>query len=396
MADELRDLVRERRDSMIYLDYAATSGKKPETVYKAVDEALRYACGNPGRSGHQVSRAADGIVEEARFLCNRFFHGEGAEHIIFGNNATDMLNLAVHGMAKKGGTFITSLLEHNSVSRPLEVQRKRGARVLRLPVDMDRGIEPEQVEAAIDKKTCLVVINHMSNVTGTVTDVGRIGRICRSKNVPFLVDASQSAGILHIDVQAMCIDLLAFPGHKGLYGPQGTGGLYIRPGILPQPLKQGGTGSHSELAEQPQELPDRYESGTLNVPGLAGLAAGIRFVMETGTEVIAEREAYLTRMLIEGLSAIKGVQLLGPGGEKRGPVVSLTIDAADPQEAAALLDQLFGIAVRSGLHCAPDAHRILGTLERGGTIRISPGYFTTEEEIAACIKAIEAISRGEA
>lgn len=379
---------------MIYLDYAATSAKKPEKVYEAVGHALRHASGNPGRSGHPLARGAGRIVEEARLACSTLFHAESAANIIFGSNATDMLNLAIHGMAAKDGTIITSSLEHNSVARPLEYEKQRGLKVIKIPASVDKGVGPRQVKKAIEADTCLVVINHISNVSGTITDVKKIGEVCRERGVPLLVDASQSAGFCPIDVQAMKIDLLAFPGHKGLYGPQGTGGLYIRPGIQPVPLKQGGTGSRSELPYQPEELPGRYESGTLNVPGLAGLAAGVRFVMETGLEAIRAKEEERTEQLLEGLRRIKGVKILGPEDHIRGPVVSIAIEGTEPQEAAMLLDQVFGIAVRSGLHCAPDAHRTLGTLKKGGTIRISPGYFTTEEEISACIEAIQAISEG--
>lgn len=379
---------------MIYLDYAATSGKKPEQVYEAVTDAMKNASGNPGRSGHAASLAAGQIVQDARLACSRFFHTETAESIVFCSNATDALNLAIHGMARAGGHIITSSMEHNSVARPLEYLKGQGISVTKIPASLERGTDPELVKQAITKDTCLVVINHMSNVTGTISDIAAIGAVCRNYGVPFLVDASQSAGILEIHVQEMNIDLMAFPGHKSLYGPQGTGGLYIRPGICPAPLKQGGTGSRSELLTQPEELPDRYESGTLNVPGLAGLAAGIRFLQQEGLEAIAEKEQALTQQLIRGLTEIQGVQIHGPQGQYRGPVVSVTLKNTEPQDAAMLLDQVFGIAVRSGLHCAPDAHGTAGTLADGGTIRISPGYFTEPDEIQACIEAIRAISEG--
>ena len=237
-------------------------------------------------------------------------------------------------------------------------------------------------------------MTHISNVTGTVNDIEAIGKICRKHNVLFLVDAAQSAGTRKIDVGKMCIDLLAFPGHKCLYGPQGTGGLYIRPGVDLKPLKQGGTGSRSELLHQPDELPDKYESGTLNVPGITGLAEGIEFILKEGSDNIHAREKHLTDMLIKNLEEIPGVNIIGPHGD-RGPVVSATIDGYESQDVAIILDQVFGIGVRAGLHCAPDAHQLAGTLDMGGTVRISPGYFTTEEEIMKCVESIRIISEGE-
>ncbi|MCB6992653.1 aminotransferase class V-fold PLP-dependent enzyme [bacterium 210820-DFI.6.37] len=380
---------------MIYLDYAATSGPKPEEVYRAVDHALRNASGNPGRSGHRLSLAAGKLVMETRALCSRFFHAESADSICFCSNGTDALNLAIHGALRRGDHVITSSLEHNSVARPLEHLKQFGVEVTKLDTCIETGVDPQQVADAIKSNTRLVIISHVSNVTGTVSDIEAIGKVCREKGVLFLVDAAQSAGARKIDVQKMRIDLLAFPGHKCLYGPQGTGGLYVRPGISLKTLKQGGTGSRSELLRQPEDLPDKYESGTLNVPGIAGLGAGIQFLLQEGQEKIEAREAELTNMLIDGLRSIDGVRLYGPKGPVRGPVVSLTIDGYDPQDISIYLDQVFDIAVRSGLHCAPDAHRTIGTLEKGGTVRISPGYFTTEEEIAMCVEGIGAISRGE-
>lgn len=380
---------------MIYLDYAATSGAKPESVYTASDDALRNASGNPGRSGHKISLKAGAIVAETRLLCSRLFHAENPESIVFCSNATDALNLAIQGSVTKGDHIITSTMEHNSVARPLEHLMDEGVEVTKIRADLETGVDPAAVAAAIKDNTKLAVFTHISNVTGTVNDIEAIGAICREKGIPFLVDASQSAGAVKIDVQKMNIDMLACPGHKCLYGPQGTGCLYIKPGLELKPLKQGGTGSRSELLHQPEDRPDKYESGTLNVPGIAGLGAGIRFIMETGIEKIHERDMALTARLIDGLSALDGVKIYSPLHSQRGPVVSITIDGYEPQDISIYLDQVFDIATRSGLHCAPDAHGTIGTLEAGGTVRISPGYFTTEEEIDACLEAIGIISRGE-
>ncbi len=380
---------------MIYLDYAATSGRKPEPVYAAVNDALMNASGNPGRSGHKLSLTAGGIVAETRLLCSRFFHAENPESIVFCSNATDALNLAIHGSVAPGDHVITSSLEHNSVARPLEHLKDAGVEVTKIHSDIETGTDPSEIAAAIKENSKLVVISHISNVTGTINDVKAIGRICREKGVPFLVDASQSAGAVKIDVQDMNIDMLAFPGHKCLYGPQGTGGLYIKPGLDIRPLKQGGTGSKSEMLHQPEDRPDRYESGTLNVPGIAGLGAGIKFIMDEGIDKIHARDKALTDMLIAGLSELDGVHIYSPLVHDRGPVVSITIDGYEPQDISIYLDQVFDIATRSGLHCAPYAHEAIGTLNTGGTVRVSPGYFTTEDEINACIESVGIISRGE-
>lgn len=381
---------------MIYLDYAATSGRKPEAVYEASDRVMREVSGNPGRSGHKISLEAGAIVAEARLLCSRLFHAPASETIAFGVNTTEALNLGILGMVEKGDHVITSSLEHNSVARPLEHLKDEGVEVTKIRADLENGVDPDAVEAAIKDNTKLVVMTHISNVTGTVNDIAAIGDVCRRHGVTFLVDAAQSAGVRPIDVQAMKIDMLAFPGHKCLYGPQGTGGLYISPEVELKPLLTGGTGTQSELLHQPVSRPERYESGTLNVPGLAGLARGVDFILKTGVDAIEEKEYELTARLISGIRQYDNITIWGPQTAKnRAAVLSITIDGYEPQDISIYLDQIFDIAVRSGLHCAPYAHETLGTLDKGGTVRISPGYFTTEEEIDACIEAIGIISRGE-
>ena len=282
------------------------------------------------------------------------------------------------------------------MARPLEHLKDEGVEVTKIRADLEKGVDPDAVEAAIKDNTKLVVMTHISNVTGTVNDIGAIGDVCRRHGVIFLVDAAQSAGVRSIDVQAMKIDMLAFPGHKCLYGPQGTGGLYISPDVDLQPLLTGGTGTQSELLHQPVSRPERYESGTLNVPGLAGLAKGVDYILKTGVDAIEEKEHELMTRLIGGIRQYDNVVIWGPQtDENRAAVLSITIDGYEPQDISIYLDQIFNIAVRSGLHCAPYAHETLGTLDKGGTVRISPGYFTTEEEIDACIEAIGIISRGE-
>lgn len=378
---------------MIYLDNAATSGRKPDAVYEAADRALRSCSGNPGRSGHAVSLAAGRLVDDARLCCMRLIHASDASEISFTYNTTSALNTAIYGMAKPGSHIITSSLEHNSVSRPLEYLRSQGAEVTVIEADIDTGVDPGEVRKAIRRDTSLVVMTHISNVTGTVNDIRSIGSVCRGEGVPFLVDAAQSIGTRPIDVEADNIDMLAFPGHKGLLGPQGTGGLYVRKGLDIEPLTRGGTGSFSESLEQPLRMPDRLESGTLNVPGLAGLAQGIRFIMDTGADRIREREDGMRLMLHEGLEGIPGIRIYSPGTAcDSGGVLSFTLEGISPADIAMILDSGFGIAVRSGLHCAPYAHRMLGTLDQGGTVRVSPNIFTEDAEIKTFIEAIETIA----
>jgi len=377
---------------MNYLDCAATSVKKPECVYTAADHALRHASANPGRAGHRLSLTAGAIVKEARLLCSRLLNAETADSIVFCSNGSDALNLALHGIMKDGGHVVTSSMEHNSVARPLEYLKTQGVSVTKVNSDINTGVSVLEIENAIREDTRLVVINHISNVTGTVNDIEKIGSICRKNNVLFLVDAAQSAGARKIDVQKMKIDLLAFPGHKSLFGPQGTGGLYVGQHVDLEPLKQGGTGSRSELLFQPLERPDRYESGTLNVAGIAGLREGIRYILETGYETIDTREKFLVQTMINELRALDGITIYAPEDSyDRGAVFSIRIKHYEPQEIAMILDEVFDVAVRAGLHCAPDAHRSIGTLDAGGTVRISVNYLTSDEEIHTCIEGIRQI-----
>ena len=379
---------------MIYMDNAATTYKKPDTVCEEVLNALRYASGNPGRSGHSISRKAAQIVGQTRMDAAKLFHLQKSDNLIFTLNATDALNLAIHGIVRPGSHVITSCLEHNSVARPLEVLKNQGVRVTVLPASVDDGIDPEDLEREICPETSLVVLTHISNVTGTVNDIRSAGEICRRKGVPFLMDAAQSAGGHPIDVEKDCIDLLAFPGHKGLLGPGGTGGLYIRPGLQLQTLRQGGTGSISESLMMPETLPDRYESGTVNVHGIAGLGAGIRYILDTGLDVIEQKEAILYERLWEGLRATPGVTLYSPEpGKPHGCVISAAFENITPQDMGAILDSEFEICVRAGLHCAPYAHRMLGTIETYGTVRFSPNHMNTIEEVDETIVAVREILR---
>ena len=379
---------------MIYLDNAATSWPKPENVYRIADQVLREESGNPGRSGHALSLSARRRIEETRMLLARLFNIAEPKRIVFTLNTTDALNLALKGLLAPGDHVITSSMEHNSVVRPLEMLKKNAVEYSKLAVSPVHGVDPDDIKAAIKKNTKLVVWNHVSNVSGTINPLAEIGALCREQGIPLLVDAAQSAGTTHIDVKAMGISLLAFPGHKGLLGPQGTGGLYIAEGLALKPLREGGTGSHSEDLIQPAELPDRYESGTMNTAGIAALGEGLRFILDQGLEKIEAHEAALANRLISGIQDFPVLKLWGPpAAPQRKGVVSLSFDNLDVVQAALILDNTFGIAVRSGLHCAPDAHRTLGTLDSGGTLRISIGFSNTEEDIDRCVEALAAIMK---
>jgi cysteine desulfurase family protein len=381
---------------MIYLDNAATSWPKPEAVYRAADEALRLYSGNPGRSGHKLSLSAGRCIEKTRMLLAKLFNIPNPASIVFTLNTTDALNLALKGILRPGDQVIISSLEHNSVARPVEALIRRGVECARAPSSPLSGTDPGDLRAAFRRNTRLVAMTHVSNVTGTINPVEEIGALCRERGILFLVDAAQSAGVLPIDVRRMNIDLLAFPGHKGLLGPQGTGGLYIREGLVLETLREGGTGSRSESLAQPAESPGRYESGTANTAGIAALGEGVNMILTEGPEAIGRREALLVSRLIEGLGSLPGITLYGPPpGADRSAVLSLTLEHTDPVQAAMILDNTFDIAVRGGLHCAPEAHRTLGTLEAGGTLRLSPGYFTTEADIDCCVRALREIAGAE-
>lgn len=378
---------------MIYFDNAATTWPKPEAVYQAVDYCMRKQGANPGRSGHRMAIAAGQITLEARSLVAKLFNISEPTQVIFTLNATEALNLGIKGLLKPGDHVITSSLEHNAVARPLETLRSQGIEVTKLSTSVRSGVLPAQVDAAIKENTKLVIIGHASNVTGVINPIREIGKVTRERNLVFLVDSAQTAGSFPIDVQAMGIDLLAFAGHKGLMGPQGVGGLYIRKDLRLTPLKEGGTGTNSESLFQPETSPERYESGTLNTPGITGLAAGIKFILQEGIEHIKEKERILTERLLKGLESIPGVTVYGPSlGVERAPVISFNIEGMEPSEVSFILDQTFEIASRPGLHCAPDAHGSIGTLLKHGTVRLSLGYFNTTEEIDRSLEAILSIA----
>ena len=379
---------------MTYLDNAATSWPKPEVVYDAVSNAIQRS-GNPGRSNSEEARAAATNISEARAVLAELFHISDPNRIVFALNATDAINLALQGMLQPGDHVITSQMEHNAVTRPLAYLEDAGVMVTKVKTDPVSGVDLEEVRQAFRPETKLVVMTHASNVTGALNPIEEIGAICRENNVPFLVDASQSAGAIPIDVVKMNIDLLAFPGHKSLLGPTGTGALYVSETVSPRPVRSGGTGVFSEVRLQPEQLPYYYEAGTQNTVGIAGLCAGAKFILERSVNNIYHTEQKLLQTLIDGLTSIPGVVVYGPLTSPRAAAISFNIEGMDCADVAMILESYYDISVRSGLQCAPDTHRMLGTIDIGGTVRVSPGLFTTSDEIDQFLWAVREIAEGE-
>jgi len=378
---------------LVYMDNAATTWPKPPSVYRAVLACMEKYGANPGRSGHKMAVQAGNLLLYTREMICELLSIEDPFRIIFTSNCTESLNLAIKGLLKPSSHVIASSMEHNSVVRPLMALKEQGVETTFIRCSEKGCLDPADIERAIRKNTSLIVTTHASNVTGTLMPIDEIGRIARNNGIPYLVDAAQTAGIVPIDLSTQPIDMLAFPGHKGLLGPQGTGALYLSPGIELRQLKEGGTGSQSESPYQPDFLPDRYESGTLNTPGIAGLGAGVKHILTTGQKKLKAHEARLTKLLIEALSHIKGIRIYGVlNMDERVGVVSLNIKNRDSSEVANLLDERYGIATRGSLHCAPMAHSTIGTLNQG-TVRFSPGIFNTLDEIKYCVKALEELSR---
>lgn len=376
----------------IYLDNAATSWPKPPEVVHAVHQYLTECGTAVGRGATRTAADLQQTIDRTRLRAARLLGVRDTRRILFTCNGTDALNLALHGLLREGEHVVTTVVEHNSVLRPLAaLHQRRGITITRVGVDAEGFVDPETIEAALTPRTRLVAVSHVSNVTGAIQPVEEIVALARARGVRTLVDAAQSAGHLPLDVEALGVDLLACSGHKGLLGPLGTGMLYVAPGLEAEleSTRQGGTGTRSEEDQQPEDLPDKYESGNHNAPGLVGLEAGLAWLEQRGLAAVRQHELELLSRLVEGLTGLPGVCVVGPRNvERRCGVVSVVIDGYAPQEAAAVLDEHFGIECRAGLHCAPLMHRALGTFERGGTLRLSPGPFTTVEEIDAAITAI--------
>ena len=385
---------------MIYLDNAATSWPKPTAVTEAMSRFMLEVGANPGRSAHRLSIKAGRMVYETREAVARLFNLSDPLRVVFGLNATEALNLALWGILRPGDRVLTTSMEHNSVMRPLRaLERERSVKVDIVRCSSEGFLDADDVEAALRADTKMIVLNHASNVVGSVLPVAGVGRIAREHDVLLLVDAAQTAGAYPLDMEAMAIDLLAFTGHKALFGPQGTGGLCIGERVQEtemRPLKQGGTGSRSESEEQPQFLPDVCESGTPNTVGLAGLRAGVQYIIDRGVEEIRAHEVHLTRGLIGGLVEIPGVTVYGGlDAEMQTATVSFNIDGLAPSEVGLMLDEEHGIMSRVGLDCAPAAHRTIGTFPVG-TVRFRLSALSTTDEVDAAVEAVREIATGRA
>ncbi len=402
--------------NLIYLDNAATSFPKPPEVLTAMAHFMEEVGANPGRSGHPLSVEASRIVRNTRESLAELFHVKDPERIVFTLNVTEALNMVFSGFLKQGDHVIATAMEHNSVMRPLKYLEEKGWITLSIaPCDRKGFLDPDDLPGLLRKDTALMVLNHGSNVCGTIQDIRPVKDAIGE--VPILVDAAQTAGCYPIDVETEGIDLLAFTGHKALLGPQGTGGLYIREGLSLLPLKRGGTGSVSERLEQPDFLPDALESGTQNNVGIAGLGAGVDFVLREGIPEIREHDKALAAALLSALYSVPGLTIYGPlKAELQTPALSITFESilpaetenvfsgcgsinmgwldegVSPREAGDRLTSQYDILVRTGLHCAPLAHQTLGTYPEG-SIRLSMGYFNTLEEMEITAKAIREIAR---
>ena len=382
---------------MIYLDNAATSFPKPPAVAESIVDFLEHSAGNPGRSGHALAIAAQTAVDATRSQLAALFGAPDPARIVFALNATDALNMALWGLLRPGDRVVTTSIEHNAVARPLHALGARGVEVTRVACAPDATLDLDDLDRALRSAPVrLVAMCHASNVAGTILPVQEAAQRAHEHGSLFLLDAAQTAGVLPIDVREMGLDLLAFPGHKALLGPTGTGGLYVAPGVRLSPLRQGGTGTRSEEEKQPEELPAALEAGTLNTVGIAGLGAALRYLQQRGQPAIRAHEVALTTRLIDGMMDIPGVRIHGTGDPAlQVATVSLSLEGWEPVDVAAVLDSSFGIAVRSGLHCAPLAHRTLGTFPRG-TVRLSPGCFTTDDDVDQALAALWKLARSAA
>lgn len=380
----------------IYLDNAATSWPKPVEVYETVDRYQRELGAPVGRGVYAEAAEVEAGVAAARHALARLLGVKSARHIVFAFNGTDALNLAIHGTLRPGDHVVTTTVEHNSVLRPLRAREASGEiTVTRVDCDPSGIVSATAIRDALRPDTRLIAISHASNVTGALQPIEAVADIASGHSALLLVDAAQTLGHVPLDVEALGIDLLASSGHKGLLGPLGTGLLYIRPGVEDQVACQrhGGTGSHSDEDRQPDALPDKFESGNHNTPGILGLSAGVDYVLRRGVAELQRHSETLTARLLEHFASLPGLTVHGPGDAARQVgVVSISLEGYDPQEVAATLDAAYQIQVRPGIQCAPLMHRALGTLERGGTLRLSTGPFNTEDQIDAVIAAIREIA----
>lgn len=376
-----------------YFDNSATSNPKPQCIIEKVQKAIIELNGNPGRSGYKKAVKIDREIYNTRVKIAEFFNIKNPLQIAFTSNASESLNFAIKGAGFHDCHIITSVLEHNSVLRPLHyLEDEKNVTLSFLePVDTTEELI-KNLSSLLRKDTKAIVINHISNVTGYIYDIETIGNFCKENNLLFIVDTSQSAGFAGINVEKQNINILCFTGHKSLFGIQGTGGIYVEEGLILNPLLEGGTGSFSKLPRQPKTMPELLECGTLNTPGILSLSAGIDFINSVGLNKIREHEYNLTKLFIDKISNLENIIIYGDKDKFRGPVVSINIEGITSSDFAAILDEEFNICTRSGFHCAPLAHKYLGTYEYG-CVRFSFGYFNTEEEILYAADAIKEISK---
>jgi cysteine desulfurase/selenocysteine lyase len=379
---------------LIYLDNGATSYPKPEEVYRFMDSFYRANGVNPGRSGYDMCIQAVEVVEETRKILTKFFNGTDPNRLVFGLNSTDALNLAIFGFLKSGDHAITTNLEHNSVLRPLyHLSKESGVEVDYVPFDEKGFVDPEAFRKLFKKNTRLVAVNHGSNVIGTIQPIREIGLMCREKGIYFLIDASQTAGKIPIDVEKDFLDVVAFTGHKSLLGPMGIGGMYVRDGVEIRHTRAGGTGVRSAVRTHLDEYPYRMEYGTGNLPGIAGLNAGIKWILDKGMDKLFEHEMKLTERLRDGLTQIEGVTLYCQDDlSNHISVLLFNIDGMEAGDTGTILDVDYNIACRTGLHCAPLVHEQLGTDKIHGAVRFGVGPFNIEEDIEHAIKAVKEIA----
>ena len=377
---------------MIYLDNAATTYPKPSSVYKNVMKAMKEYGANPGRGSHAMAIEGAKVIYETRELLAELFNLDNPMNAIFTFNATDSLNIAIKGILNSGDHVITTEMEHNSVLRPIKGLEKIGVENTIVECSSDGTVSLSHIENAIKDNTKLIVATHVSNLTGTIFPIEEIAKICKKHNLLYLLDASQSAGVLDIDLKKYGIDVLAAPGHKGLLGPQGTGILLINTDIDLRQLKEGGTGSRSGSLIHPDFYPDKLEAGTHNLPGIAGLNAGLKYILDKGTKSIYSHEKNLLDIFIKELRKNSKIKIYGPEAiEHRSGVVPINIEGMDSSEVANILDSSYSIAVRPGLHCAPLAHKAIGT-EKIGAVRFGVGPFNKKSDIMEAVKALNEIS----
>lgn len=377
---------------MIYLDNAATTYPKPSSVYKNVMKAMKEYGANPGRGSHAMAIEGAKVIYETRELLAELFNLDNPMNAIFTFNATDSLNIAIKGILNSGDHVITTEMEHNSVLRPIKELEKIGVENTIVKCSSDGTVSLSDIENAIKDNTKLIVTTHVSNLTGTIFPIEEIGKICKKHGLLYLLDASQGAGVLNIDLKKHNIDFLAAPGHKGLLGPQGTGILLINNDIDLRQLKEGGTGSQSSSLMHPDFYPDKLEAGTHNLPGIAGLNAGLKYILNKGTELIYSHEKNLLDIFIKELRKNRKIKIYGPESiEHRSGVVPINIEGMDSSEVANILDSSYSIAVRPGLHCAPLAHKAIGT-EKIGAVRFGVGPFNKKADIMEAVRALNEIT----